>query len=467
MRYDYSPFLKSFDDIAIDDLATLKSVAEGWHVEYKRQLPNAGAVAKSISAFANTYGGWLFYGIAEKSKEEAVAGAYPGIDRTEADAALQSIRQSVANHVQPSPFFRAKALFGPSDGLNLAEDRCIIVVHVPWGADAPIVHKDGRIYRRVSDGSEPKPESDRFVLDQLFSRATRVTDRHAEWVGRELELSEDEKRYPYVRIFLIADFWGDHPEMPIVPLQKVREIMKDSGEGFSLGFEAIQRTAGGIVCRQMGNPDPHTLTLTWTVHNNFRSEVILPLSKFRRDSLDDLQELFEGYEHIDRFIEICRGQRYHLPTVIDLNIVLLALFAFGRKQRALAKEFGWTGPIMAKVQLNGLWRTIPFLDAEEVLDDFEEHGIPLNLRDEILLYRGKERSTYIELPAPIHNADEVLPYLPFGVTLFLHIAQALGVSGSQSLEGNDNTTFAETIVKLLGAGDRALAVQKMRNANGY
>lgn len=41
------------------------------------------------------------------------------------------------------------------------------MVHIPWGADAPSVHREGRIYRRVGDGSEPKAENDRFVLDQL------------------------------------------------------------------------------------------------------------------------------------------------------------------------------------------------------------------------------------------------------------------------------------------------------------
>lgn len=50
MRTDYTPFTKDFFEITADDLAVLRSVAEGWYVEYKREVPNAGSVAKSILA---------------------------------------------------------------------------------------------------------------------------------------------------------------------------------------------------------------------------------------------------------------------------------------------------------------------------------------------------------------------------------------------------------------------------------
>ncbi len=38
-------------------------------MEYKRQEVNARSLAKSLSAFANTYGGWLFLGVEEQSKD--------------------------------------------------------------------------------------------------------------------------------------------------------------------------------------------------------------------------------------------------------------------------------------------------------------------------------------------------------------------------------------------------------------
>ena len=57
MPSEYSPFEKDIDDLKSEDLHLLKSVNEGWYVEYKRELVTASALAKAVSAFANTYGG--------------------------------------------------------------------------------------------------------------------------------------------------------------------------------------------------------------------------------------------------------------------------------------------------------------------------------------------------------------------------------------------------------------------------
>jgi hypothetical protein len=54
----YSPFPKPLSDIVAADLSVLRSVVEGWYVEYRRLVPNASSIAKSISAFANQFGGW-------------------------------------------------------------------------------------------------------------------------------------------------------------------------------------------------------------------------------------------------------------------------------------------------------------------------------------------------------------------------------------------------------------------------
>lgn len=163
----YNPFQKPFEEIGVADLRSLQSVSEGWYIEYKREASKAGAMAKSVSAFANTHGGWLFYGVTEKSKEDAVARAFPEIPKADVDPALQRLRQAIANSVNPSPHYEALALWGPNLEFGLAADHAVICIYVPKEPNSPYVHKSGQIYRRVADGSEPKPENDHFVLDQL------------------------------------------------------------------------------------------------------------------------------------------------------------------------------------------------------------------------------------------------------------------------------------------------------------
>ena len=49
----FDPFKKKFEDIEVEDLSVLSEVAEGWYVEYKRELPSKiHKIAKSISSFS-------------------------------------------------------------------------------------------------------------------------------------------------------------------------------------------------------------------------------------------------------------------------------------------------------------------------------------------------------------------------------------------------------------------------------
>ena len=152
----YSPFDKAINELRPTDLAPLKSVNEGWYVEYKSELISAPALAKAVSAFADTYGGWLFLGVKEKSKDESVAGEFPGIPEKKVDGALQRLRQSAAEHLNPTPFFETRVLRGPCVEIGLAEGTSVVAIEIPQSHTAPHIHKDGRIYRRVGDGSQPK-----------------------------------------------------------------------------------------------------------------------------------------------------------------------------------------------------------------------------------------------------------------------------------------------------------------------
>src|SRR5687767_12296776 len=67
----FTPFEKELKDLDENQLKRLidNSISESWYIEYKREFPKANGkidpqkLTKIISAFANTKGGWLFYGI--------------------------------------------------------------------------------------------------------------------------------------------------------------------------------------------------------------------------------------------------------------------------------------------------------------------------------------------------------------------------------------------------------------------
>ncbi|MBL9070609.1 MAG: hypothetical protein JNM03_11550 [Sphingopyxis sp.] len=80
---------------------------------------------------------------------------------------------------------------------------------MPQSLSAPHVHRSGQIYRRVADGSEPRPENDRYLLDQLFRRGDELRREFAEWVDRDPEFSKSEENIPFLRLMMICDPWRE------------------------------------------------------------------------------------------------------------------------------------------------------------------------------------------------------------------------------------------------------------------
>lgn len=61
MKFRHNPFESHLSDILPSALQKLFAVSDGWYVEYKSQAIAMKAIAKSLSAFANQYGGWLVF----------------------------------------------------------------------------------------------------------------------------------------------------------------------------------------------------------------------------------------------------------------------------------------------------------------------------------------------------------------------------------------------------------------------
>ena len=83
----YRPFADNLSEVSPEDLGRLRDVHEGWYVEYKQQLIGNRELAKSLSSFSNQYGGWLFLGVKEDSKDH-VADSFPGIPDSQVKSCL-------------------------------------------------------------------------------------------------------------------------------------------------------------------------------------------------------------------------------------------------------------------------------------------------------------------------------------------------------------------------------------------
>jgi hypothetical protein len=464
---DFTPFDKPLRKLQAEDLRALRSVAEGWYVEYKSVVPDARSIAKSISAFSNTYGGWLFYGIEERDRRNCVAGNFPGIANDDLDGLLQRIRQAAAVSLNPTPHFEVNAVSGPDTELGLAVDRSVICIQVPRGQAAPYVHISGRIYRRVGDGSEPKPETDRFVLDQLWQRGREIKDEYADWLSRDLELSKGENERPFLRMFLVPDLWRDRDIWADLTTSRVREIMaatNDTEETFSITpFDSVHRTVSGYVCRQLGGNDPFSLSATWFLKPNLVSEVIIPLPLFDGVETWRIVSELDGYEHGERYAEVLRRMGHANPSIVDLNFVFGSLLGIMHIQSLLNREAGHEGSIFIKSELINVWRVNPFLDAESVIVHQEQHGVPMCLQGRFYAPPGKDPESFVEIPV-IEDMDDVRQRkLWRAIMAFEAIAHAFGIETGSDTAGRSDTEMVLIHADLFGAAQRANIAQERRN----
>ena len=459
----YSPFDKSIDDLQPADLAILKNVSEGWYVEYKSEMINASALAKAVSAFANTFGGWLFLGVKEQGKDGSGAGAFPGIPKKDVDGVLQRLRHSAAQHLNPTPTFQTKVLSGPCDETGLIAGASVVAIEIPQSHITPHVHKDGRIYRRVADGSEPKPETDRFILDQLWRRDEPIRERVREWVKRDPEFSQVEEKIPYVRLLFCVDPWFQKDIWLSTPLSEIRGILAAISESGSVSvpFDTFYSTAEGFVARQVKGNDPDSYGTTCRIRRDMSCDVVLPLPLYAPgNDLASLVVELDGYDHKARFIRILKEQGHTQPRIADLNFLMNLLIGVVSKYRHLLRLADISGEFYFKARALNVWRVAPFVDIETALDEFEVHGLPVVLDTTATFPAGYEPESFDHI-AELGNekrATEVQAALQAAV-VFALVVRLFGIDISDRAE----KYYSEVI----DTGKRAMIVQQNRNRRRF
>ena len=122
----FSPFCdasgnpKGITEITWGDLAQLKSLDEGFVLEFKRDYTPSvqRKIPKIVASFANSRGGWLIIGISDEDHT-----VYP-VRRLQADFG-QIIGELCRRHVSPAPPFDVRFLPDPAD-----EAQGVVIIRV-------------------------------------------------------------------------------------------------------------------------------------------------------------------------------------------------------------------------------------------------------------------------------------------------------------------------------------------------
>lgn len=177
-----NPFGKRVEQLEESDLDILikEETSEGLYMEYKSDFPNH--LAKIVASLANTFGGWIIIG-ADARNPRNVPTSFPGIDIS--GEPKDRFRHICRDGIIPVPLFFSKLIIKSSDS-----SKGILVVRVPESSYPPHITKDGRIYRRNMEGSDPVGETDRHVLDRLFEKSILNKSEVKGFVLRKIQRSD-------------------------------------------------------------------------------------------------------------------------------------------------------------------------------------------------------------------------------------------------------------------------------------
>lgn len=178
------------DKYTIDDIQALidNHAEEGVHLELKRanalSKENADKITKTFSAFANSDGGIVIYGVAE---EDHVASDYSFVDGNVITTEHISM---LARYVQPA-----------IEGLTIYPIRkdddfskSIYIVKVPRSDKAPHMAKDHRYYKRNNVESIPMEDFDvKDVMNRIHNPKLGIIECFLSRIPHEYENQESTK----------------------------------------------------------------------------------------------------------------------------------------------------------------------------------------------------------------------------------------------------------------------------------
>ena len=126
---------------------------EGFDIEFKgaEAIKDKDILSKTISAFANTQGGYLFLGIEEEKKEgKTNYSVKTGIPRSEYH---KGTVVDILNSCTNPNYLDIKV-----KEIKWDEKNSVFIVYIPEFTVTPIQARDWKYYRRFEGGSKPIPE---------------------------------------------------------------------------------------------------------------------------------------------------------------------------------------------------------------------------------------------------------------------------------------------------------------------
>ena len=170
----------------IDDLVNVRKEREGYHLDFKSEFGNPDKakkeLAKDISSFANTSGGFLIIGV---DKEYNIVGTDSTIQKKSID---EWINQILNSNIDPPVFYFDPKIIPLPDS-----EKVIVVIHIPESTKKPhIVTEWNNYFIRVNDSSKSANHSQ---VRDMFEISRRRSDEFNDFIIKKNLYDEDHPEF--------------------------------------------------------------------------------------------------------------------------------------------------------------------------------------------------------------------------------------------------------------------------------
>jgi Putative DNA-binding domain len=426
----FSPFKKSLrESLAPEDLQVLiaDSVAEGYFVEYKSILPAPNKIAKSIASFANTYGGWYIVGVTTDGHN--VAQRVAGFSLDDRHDPIASVRDSIRSGIDPVPVFFPQVV-------TLAPKLVVLVVYVPSEQDTPFITKDGRIYRRVSDSSEPVPETQRSAVDRLVEQGRDHARAFQLFCQDPRTFSDSEASTPWVNIFLSPYPLGMVERFELTSQDGLERLLKRSRETIPLiragdeeppllgkiPFQQARAMLNSVFLKQI-NSNAHQTTqnsLSMELFDDGRARFFIPLRIIKVTNGEIISsEVRSRQVRVILEDHLRQDADLYLANFFDLTSLWQAAFLMANFYLDWVKN---DLPLIHNFRVllhgNRLWRTVAFVDEDRWAEHVRTFHLPIMANNEMKIPEERREGVVInidESPESLWSALLPLIGLMFGL----------------------------------------------------
>ncbi|MBP3313462.1 MAG: ATP-binding protein [Oscillospiraceae bacterium] len=137
----------------IQNVISEQDFDESFYFEFKDDRVSNKKITEEVSAFANTFGGYIFLGISDDKQIEGCTAWNE-----------QRIHTTIHDSITPTPSFDVKKFtIGPN---------VIYVIRINEGAEPPYITSSGKIYERLSSGSFTIKDSSK--LSQIYNKKEQL-----------------------------------------------------------------------------------------------------------------------------------------------------------------------------------------------------------------------------------------------------------------------------------------------------